>query len=507
MANIIAVTRFSESGSKAFASYINYIDRESAVRKENIVKYNIFDEYMDYMDDETKTVIGEQKGLEKVSALFTSKKDSLTYEEKQELKNLFKEAERNGSNMWQTVISFENSYLEDVGIYDSDGQMLNEKILMKAGRKAISEMLNNEKMENAIWAASFHYNTDNIHIHIATVERKPTREKKMYTKYNIDKDGKKVPVLDGNGDPIVYEGYKGVFKRKSIEILKSTMRSELEDNSEIYKDITDLIRKTIVQDKKGRNLLEDPVFFNGMNKLYSSLRESGVSRKDWNYNQNLLRDFKPEINDLSDLFIKSYHRDDFANFISRIEKEDERQRRFYGDRSKNGYAENILYGKEGLYARLGNAILKEIRDYDKLLQGERNTVRILSDRLTKGKDNEESIKSLEKLSDQGNVFAQNQLGLIFLKGEYAERNIEKARLYFEKSAANGNSFGKYMADNIHSNRRNKAYQMPYSGTGSKYVRRGLRKLRNELNRNYESFINQREAEILEKEIEHRGEEL
>ena len=143
MANIIAVTRFSESGSKAFASYINYIDRESAVRKENIVKYNIFDEYMDYMDDETKTVIGEQKGLEKVSALFTSKKDSLTYEEKQELKNLFKEAERNGSNMWQTVISFENSYLEDVGIYDSDGQMLNEKILMKAGRKAISDMLKN----------------------------------------------------------------------------------------------------------------------------------------------------------------------------------------------------------------------------------------------------------------------------------------------------------------------------------------------------------------------------
>ena len=105
MANIIAVTRFSESGSKAFASYINYIDRESAVRKENIVKYNIFDEYMDYMDDETKTVIGEQKGLEKVSALFTSKKDSLTYEEKQELKNLFKEAERKEIHKCKTVIN------------------------------------------------------------------------------------------------------------------------------------------------------------------------------------------------------------------------------------------------------------------------------------------------------------------------------------------------------------------------------------------------------------------
>ena len=42
MANIVAVTRFTEPGSEVFSSYINYMDRESAVRKDNAELYNIF---------------------------------------------------------------------------------------------------------------------------------------------------------------------------------------------------------------------------------------------------------------------------------------------------------------------------------------------------------------------------------------------------------------------------------------------------------------------------------
>ena len=46
-------------------------------------------------------------------------------------------------------------------------------------------MLENEGLENAIWTAGIHYNTDNIHIHIATCEIMPAREKikcKQYKK-------------------------------------------------------------------------------------------------------------------------------------------------------------------------------------------------------------------------------------------------------------------------------------------------------------------------------------
>src|SRR5690625_7773322 len=38
-------------------------------------------------------------------------------------------------------------------------------------------MLAAERMQqSAIWTASLHYNTDNIHVHIATVEPHPTRD-------------------------------------------------------------------------------------------------------------------------------------------------------------------------------------------------------------------------------------------------------------------------------------------------------------------------------------------
>lgn len=42
----------------------------------------------------------------------------------------------------------------------------------------------NESLENATWSAAIHYNTDNIHVHVATVEPAPCRQKKMYQVYD-----------------------------------------------------------------------------------------------------------------------------------------------------------------------------------------------------------------------------------------------------------------------------------------------------------------------------------
>ena len=511
MANIVAVTRFTEPGSEVFSSYINYMDRESAVRKDNAELYNIFSEYMDYMDDELKTIVDGEKKLEKVSALFTQNHDSLSMEEKTELKEIFKEAENNGSNMWQTVISFENSYLEDLGIYDSDINMLNEKALRKASRKAISEMLKKEGMENAFWTASFHYNTDNIHIHIATVERVPTREKKEYTVYVKDKDGRKVPKLNSDGEPVTYEAYKGVFKMKSIETLKSVMRSELEDDKTVYSEISDLIRKSILQDKKDRNLLDEPDFKDGMKKLYISLKGSGINIKNWSYNQNQLSEIRPEIDDLSEAFINIYHRDDYTDLLAKIEKEEQRQRRFYGE-SARSYKETLLYGRDGLFARLGNAILKELKTYERELNNEKNEMKKAVSMLDKDDENfdpNRAIKTLKELSMRGNVFAQNQLGLIYLKGEFVLKNEDLAKGYFVRSAENGNSFGKYMYEKLSNNRADSTMTSmdPLQGSAARLVRRGIKRLEYDLRRNYESFRNQREAEMLQYEIEHRGEEI
>lgn len=55
-------------------------------------------------------------------------------------------------------------------------------------RASIDEMLEKENLSNATWSASMHFNTDNIHILVATCEIFPMREKKLYKQYERFKD-------------------------------------------------------------------------------------------------------------------------------------------------------------------------------------------------------------------------------------------------------------------------------------------------------------------------------
>lgn len=353
MASIVVVTRFCESDGKPFGEYINYIDRDNATKRDALEKYNLFGEYIGYMENEEKTVQGHYKdGTEKVSSLFTRNSDNLSAQERTEMKQLFMKAQENGSNMWQTVISFENSYLAASGIYDPETGYLNEKVLMAAGRKAICAMLDKEGLQNAVWTASFHYNTDNIHIHVATVEPTPMREKCYFREWEKNENGRirmrkdpetgrmeRVPKLDINGNQIVSERYKGRFKGESIKTLKSVLASELDQDKDSTLEITNLLRG-IVNDKKEQQLIKDPVFRDKLMEIYKEIKASGTERRYWNYNQKSFTEIKPKIDDLSDLF-----------------------------RGSNDYKKNKLYDrKEGLYTRLGNAILKELQNYDRYLE-------------------------------------------------------------------------------------------------------------------------------------------
>ena len=72
---MVVVTKFVTSEDKLFSSYIDYINREAAIRNKHIDQYN---QFMDYMGNPNKT--GE---------LFTAESDSLSVEEKNNLKKLF----------------------------------------------------------------------------------------------------------------------------------------------------------------------------------------------------------------------------------------------------------------------------------------------------------------------------------------------------------------------------------------------------------------------------------
>ena len=117
---------------------------------------------------------------EKSTGLFTNERDNLTHPEKRQLKDVFQTAQDNESVMWQTVISFDNRWLEQNGIYDSQKQILDEQKLKEVTRLAVNRLLKSEGLEHAVWSAGIHYNTDNLHVHIATVEPYAMREKMMY---------------------------------------------------------------------------------------------------------------------------------------------------------------------------------------------------------------------------------------------------------------------------------------------------------------------------------------
>ena len=77
-AGIVLVTKFVASGSQVFSSYIDYIDRDEAIRNQEFENFTLFQEYVgSYMDDKEKTY-----------GLFTAERQTLTPQAKQDLKDI-----------------------------------------------------------------------------------------------------------------------------------------------------------------------------------------------------------------------------------------------------------------------------------------------------------------------------------------------------------------------------------------------------------------------------------
>ncbi|WP_226556585.1 MobP2 family relaxase [Priestia aryabhattai] len=324
---VVLKTKFITSDKKAFQDYVDYVDREEA-KKEQGANEKLFTLYQDYMDNPNKT-----------SSLFTQQSNRLNEEEKKQLKKLFETAQKNNSIMWQDVITFHNPWLQENGLYDADTHTVDEKKLMDITRQSMKEMLKRERLnESAIWSAAIHYNTGNIHIHIATVEPQPTRE-------------------------------RGKRKPKTLDAMKSTVVNQILNRGEQQQKINDLIRKDMVGKKKQDSSLRwknrdiQPLFL----QIYNHLPED---KRQWQYSYRTLKPMKPFIDVLSHKYIEKYHNHEYQQLLKKLDKEVEELKKAYGEgkvdekRYKN-YKQTKI---DDLYKRMGNAFLKEMKDYDKQQQ-------------------------------------------------------------------------------------------------------------------------------------------
>ena len=343
-AGVVVVTEFCRPNDNRFQGYIDYINRSEAVRNKNTAKYNL---YQDYMGNPEKT-----------SGLFTSEKDNLTESEKMQLKEIFEQAQKNESVMWQTVISFDNRWLKQNGIISENDDAIDEAKLKEVARGGVNRMLEAEKLDNAVWSGAIHFNTDNIHIHIATVEPVPMREKKEYTQYEYAyQNGKRIrkPILDENGKPLTKMEYKGRFKPKSIEKCKSYVVNELVNDKENNIKINQIIRDSIVKQKSEHPLVQDEELVKLFEDLYQKMPD--CNRNLWNYNNPIMARLQADIDNISTNYLEKYHSDEFKELRERINTQEEVYKQAYGD-SKKDYGKNKM---KDLYTRLGNAILKEIK--------------------------------------------------------------------------------------------------------------------------------------------------
>ncbi|ELP5177939.1 MobP2 family relaxase [Clostridium perfringens] len=316
MVGVINKVKFIRNGSSKFKNFIDYIDRSEATRKKNFDKYSAYNNYMG--------------NPEKIGSLFTKDKHSLTEKEVKKLKKDFDKAQLNGSNMWQEVFSFDNEFLEANGLYDSKNGALDEEKIQEATRRAMEELSKREGFKDLTWSASLHYNTDNIHVHIASVEINPSRE-------------------------------RGKFKPKTLYNMKSSFVNSLLDKQKDLDKINSLIRDNLIQGKKEMSFKEDIEMRKMVKEIVQKLPSD---KRQWHYNYNSMQEVRLLIDNLTKYYIETYKKDEFKELIDRLEKEDKFYKEVYGKRKVETtiYKDNKI---QDLYTRMGNTILKEIKEYVK----------------------------------------------------------------------------------------------------------------------------------------------
>lgn len=313
---IITKAEFEQAGKKQnYSSYLDYIKRlESQNNYGENFKHDI---YIHYVFDESKT-----------QSMFNERKNFMDKNDVDDLKITFREAQKNNGIMWKEVISFDNDALIKEGLFDPNTKLLDEQKFRTSTRKMMEKFEDREGLKNNFkWGASIHYNTDNIHVHVAGVENNVTRE-------------------------------RGKIKQSTIDSMKSTFANSLFDISGERQAINDFIRVRIV---KGLKENDDTNFDKKFKKQYKKIHDKlkDIPMNQWNYNNNSLKHIRPEIDKITDMYIKQYHPKEFEDFKDNLFQQSNIYKSTYGENSNYN---NYTYTKiDDLYSRSGNTILKNIK--------------------------------------------------------------------------------------------------------------------------------------------------
>lgn len=319
MPKIVTMSEFEQSKNKTkFSNYVDYVDRDEAKKNEH--KEFQYDVYTHYMFDEQKS-----------NSMFNDNSNYMSEDEIKYTKSKLNEAQKNNGIMWKDVISFDNESLKEAGIFDPECKYLDEQKMRQATRRAMQKFEKKEGLENnLVWSSSIHYNTDNIHVHVAAVEKDVTRE-------------------------------RGKRKYSTIKEMKSSFANELFDMSGERTKINNFIRDRIVKGIKEQNEPDyDKQMKLQLKKIHEEIKD--IPKKEWQYNNNIMKQARPEIDKFTLMYIKNNHGEEFDEFKQDLKKQSKLYKETYGDKSDyKKYEETKM---NDLYSRAGNTVLKQIKSFN-----------------------------------------------------------------------------------------------------------------------------------------------
>ncbi|MDB2125766.1 MobP2 family relaxase [Clostridium paraputrificum] len=353
---IVMVCEFEKNNFKDYGGYIDYIDREET-HNELDLKSSNYAEYLEYMDSKNR-----KKEKDKTTVkLFTEDKDILSDEDKEKLKDAYRIAQERGSYLWKDVFSFDNEWLEENKYYNSETKQLNEGKIREAIREAMSLRIEKENLNEAVWTADIHYNTDNIHIHTSLVELEPSKK-------------------------------KGKLKPQTLGKMKSAFVNSLVDRNKEHDKINELMREKIVNRKKDINTFKDKEMKKQFINIIKLLPED---LSQWQYAYNSIDEARPLIDNLSKYYINNYCKEDFNELDKLLDVEVDEYKRLYGEgregKEKGKYKDYKTNELDYLYKRMGNAFLTEMRSYAK---EQRKDLKLIEGRGEGNKD----FKSFNKIN-------------------------------------------------------------------------------------------------------------
>ncbi|MGM0285758.1 MULTISPECIES: MobP2 family relaxase [unclassified Enterococcus] len=334
-AGIVTKSKFISSTDKRYRKAIDYISRDAAQRKQVIESFHAF------ADD---SMLNIKNGEGRLTPLFTQNKTYLDTQEKDQLKRGFEEAKQNGSPMWQTVFSFDNEYLKEIGLYsEGENGFLNEEALRNAARVAMNKMIDDMKLGDTVeWAGAIHFNTDNIHIHTMMVVKQPedVLKKMVYKNKTV---------------------YRGKIPPATQRGMKSSFANTLENREPALIRISQLLRKELkagIYDKQWAN---DAALLYQLNQLKNELP---ANTRVWQYKRSEMAKLRPKIDLITQKILTEYHGPALNEFERLLKEQSDFYKRVYGENAKKGnlgktYEDNK---KKELREAVGNALLNELRE-------------------------------------------------------------------------------------------------------------------------------------------------